>query len=358
MAPNNPREERDHLAKLKDIAERVGVSISTVSRAFSNDTSRPVNEETKRRIREVARELGYRIQEEVQAESGTALKHIACVIPQQLIENHPYFSEVLAGFHDRMNELGHPPAIVRTLDEVSGSDGIQSLIRESGIQGVVIISWYDPKLIERLEEEGIAILGVSLNDERLTVPIVDCDRIFSARMAVRHLIGQGHRRIGFIGGPAYSRKMDDDERFVGYKFAMMEAGLSLPEGWIVNTNWDVDLSYNLLTGLLSNHPKNEWPTAFFCASDMLAIPAMRAVVEQDGRIPQDIAFVGMDDISFAQYTNPPLSSIHVPKYEIGRVAAQFIIDYLDGDYPALPKILLPCRLIIRESSSCIRTENY
>lgn len=344
------------MAKLKDIAERVGVSISTVSRAISNDTSRPVNEETKRKIREAAQELGYPLQEELDSgKQGSASdKRIACVVPQPLIENHPYFSEVLAGFHDRMNELGHPPAIVRTLDEVSDAEQIRNLVKENGIRGVVIISWYDQALIEQLEREKVAVLGVSLNDERLTVPVVDCDRIFSARTAVRHLIDQGHRRIGFIGGPAYSRKMDNDERFIGYKFAMMEAGLSMPEDWIINTNWNVDLSYSMLTELLVNRPKNEWPTAMFCASDMLAIPAMRAVVEQKARIPQDIAFVGMDDISFAQYTNPPLTSVHVPKYEIGKAAAQFMMDYLDGDYPALPKILLPCRLMIRESSNFVR----
>ncbi|MDR9855369.1 LacI family DNA-binding transcriptional regulator [Paenibacillus sp. VCA1] len=346
------------MAKLKDIAERVGVSISTVSRAISNDTSRPVNEETKRKIREAAQELGYPLQEEtVSGRPGHAShKRIACVVPQQLIENHPYFSEVLAGFHDRMNELGHPPAIVRTLDEVSDAEQIRNLIKENGIEGVVIISWYDQSLIEQLEKESVAVLGVSLNDERLTVPVVDCDRIFSARTAVRHLIEQGHRRIGFIGGPAYSRKMDNDERYIGYKFAMMEAGLSMPEDLIINTNWTVDLSYSMLTELLTGRPKSEWPTAIFCASDMLAIPAMRAVVEQKARIPQDIAFVGMDDISFAQYTNPPLTSVHVPKYEIGKAAAQFMMDYLDGDYPALPKILLPCRLVVRESSDYVRQQ--
>ncbi|WP_339324919.1 LacI family DNA-binding transcriptional regulator [Paenibacillus sp. FSL W8-0194] len=344
------------MAKLKDIAERVGVSISTVSRAISNDTSRPVNEETKRKIREAAQELGYPLQEELDSgkQGSVSDKRIACVVPQPLIENHPYFSEVLAGFHDRMNELGHPPAIVRTLDEVSDAEQIRILVKENSIRGVVIISWYDQALIEQLEREKVAVLGVSLNDERLTVPVVDCDRIFSARTAVRHLIDQGHRRIGFIGGPAYSRKMDNDERFIGYKFAMMEAGLSMPEDWIINTNWNVDLSYSMLTDLLVNRPKGEWPTAMFCASDMLAIPAMRAVVEQKARIPQDIAFVGMDDISFAQYTNPPLTSVHVPKYEIGKAAAQFMMDYLDGDYPALPKILLPCRLMIRESSNFVR----
>ena len=93
----------------------------------------------------------------------------------------------------------------------------------------------------------------------------------------------------------------------------------------------------------------------FCASDMLAIPAMRAVVENQGRIPEDIAIVGMDNIDVAQYTTPPLSSVSVPKYEIGRVAAKSIVDYLDGHFKVATKILLPCSLIVRESSSFTRT---
>ncbi|MCJ8012352.1 LacI family transcriptional regulator [Paenibacillus sp. KQZ6P-2] len=178
------------------------------------NTDRPVNEETKRKIMDAAIELGYRIQKD----SGTGymsknpFKHIACVVPQHLIENHPYFTEVLAGFHDRMNELGYPSAIVRTSDEVSDSDRIKTLIRNEEIQGVALISWYDQEMIELLEKENVAVLGVNWNDERLSVPVVDCDRIFSARSAVHHLIEQGHERIGFIGGPAYSRKMDNDER--------------------------------------------------------------------------------------------------------------------------------------------------
>ncbi|MFS0857622.1 LacI family DNA-binding transcriptional regulator [Paenibacillus taichungensis] len=340
------------MPKLKDIAERVGVSISTVSRAISNDTNRPVNEGTKRKIREAALELGYILDEPSKSigKENTSAKRIACIVPQILMDDHPYFSQVLTGFHVKMTELGLPPAIVRTCEELSDTERIKMMLQETGTQGIVAISWYDEKLFELLEQENITVLGVSLNDERLTVPVVDCDRIFSARTAVRHLIEQGHTRIGFIGGPAYSEQIESEERYVGYKFAMLEANLSLNEHWIINTNWNVNLSYSRLTDLLTETPKSDWPTAIFCASDMLAIPAMRAVVEQNGRIPQDIAFVGMDNISMAQYTTPPLTSVQVPKYEIGKVAAQLINDYLEGRYSSLHKVLLPSTLIVRESS--------
>ncbi|WP_152402037.1 LacI family DNA-binding transcriptional regulator [Paenibacillus cellulositrophicus] len=344
------------MAKLKDIAERVGVSISTVSRAISNDTSRPVSEETKQKIREAAQELGYKWHGSPKGapQQVVETKRIACIVPQHLMDDHPYFSKVLAGFHEKMEEMGQPPAMVRTSEEVSDAERLKQMLRETGAEGVVAISWYDEELFGLIQKEGIAILGVSLNDDRLSVPVVDCDRIFSSRAAVRHLIEQGHTRIGFVGGPAYSRQMESEERFVGYKFAMLEEGLALRQDWLINTDWNVDRSYSGVSDLLSRLPKAEWPTAIFCASDMLAIPAMRAVVEHEGRIPQDIAIVGMDNIDVAQYTTPPLTSVSVPKHEIGRVAAKSIVDYLDGHYPAGTKILLSCSLSVRESSSYSR----
>ena len=343
------------MAKLKDIAERVGVSISTVSRAFNNDSSRPVSEETKRRIREAALELGYKLHEPSKnANNNTLSKRIICIVPQHLMDDHPYFSKVLAGFHKKMEELGQPPAIVRTCEEVNDPDKMRMMLLETKAQGVVAISWYDEELFELIQNERIAIMGVSLNDEKMTVPVVDCDRILSARAAVRHLIDQGHKRIAFIGGPAYSKQMESEERFVGYKFAMLEENLQLREEWLMNTGWRVDQSFHLMSSLLSRLPKTEWPTAVFCASDMLAIPAMRAVIENDGSIPADVAIMGMDNIDVAQYTTPPLSSVSVPKFEIGRVAAKSIVDYLDGHYPMATKIALPCSLIIRESSDFSR----
>ncbi|MFB4324750.1 LacI family DNA-binding transcriptional regulator [Priestia sp. BR_2] len=346
------------MAKLKDIAERVGVSISTVSRAISNDANRPVNEETKQKIREAALELGYKLHEPPRSVHAynTADKRVVCVVPQHLMDDHPYFSTVLAGFHKKMEELGQPPAIVRTCEEVGDADRIRLMLRETGAQGIVAISWYDKELFELMQQAGVAIMGVSLNDDRLNVPVVDCDRILSARAAVRHLIDQGHSRIAYIGGPAYSKQMESEERYVGYKFAMLEANLEVREEWQMNTGWNVDRSFSNLSELLGGLPKGQWPTAVFCASDMLAIPAMRAVVENGGRIPEDIAIVGMDNIDVAQYTTPPLSSVSVPKYEIGRVAAKSIVDYLDGHFPMATKILLPCSLIVRESSRFTRNE--
>lgn len=343
---------------LKDIALRVGVSISTVSRAISNDANRPVNEETKRKIREVAEEIGYEWdspQARTAKDETNTSRRIGCIVPQTLTDNHPYFAPILSGFRRRLDTMGLSPVFIRASEEIGTVDRMRSLISDTGVEGVLAIGWYDKALFELLRKERVVILGVSLNNESMDVPIVDCDRVSAARAAVRHLILQGHTGIGFIGGPAFSNDLEGEERYIGYKFAMLEAGLVLNENWILNAKWNVDRSFSLMTDMLNSVPEDEWPTAMFCASDMMAIPAMRAALERKCRIPEDIAFVGMDNIEVAQYTSPPLSSVQVPKFEIGEIAAKTLIDYVDAAYTLPAKILLPYELIARESSACDRS---
>jgi LacI family repressor for deo operon, udp, cdd, tsx, nupC, and nupG len=347
------------LPTLKDIAERIGVSISTVSRALSDDTKRPVSDETKRRIMDVAVELGYKLTNIPERESAgsTIPNQIACIVPQSLMDNHPYFSQVLEGFYWKLKELGQPPVIVRTCEEMKDAEGLGAMLRESGVKGVLAFSWYDKDLFELMQKEGVILLGVSFNDDSVSVPVVDCDRVSAARAVVRHLIDQGHTKIGYIGGPAFFKIMENEERFVGYQFAMLQSNLTINSKWVIDTNWNVDVSYNKMSELLASTPKSDWPTAIFCASDLLAIPAMRAAHEKECRIPEDIAFVGMDNIAVAQYTSPPLTSVHVPKFEVGSIAAKTLVDCLGGHYPIPPKILLPCSLIVRESSNYNRSNN-
>ncbi|WP_409345493.1 LacI family DNA-binding transcriptional regulator [Paenibacillus sp. MBLB4367] len=343
---------------LKDIALRVGVSISTVSRAISNDTARPVNDETKRKIREAADEIGYKWEESpaqpAKQEAKTS-KRIGCIIPQSFMDNHPYFSSVLSGFRKKMIDMDQQPFFIRTYEEINDVKRLRKWLAETGVQGVLVLGWYEKSLFELLQAEGVFLLGVSMNDESIAISTVDCDRLLASRAAVRHLIAQGHSKIGYIGGPAFSYKLEDEDRYLGYKFAMLEFGLKLNPDWMLNANWNVDRSYSLMTDMLNHLPADERPTAMFCASDMLAIPAMRAALEKKCRIPEDMAFVGMDNIEVAQYTSPPLTSVQVPKNEIGEVAAKVLVDYLEGAYSYPSKILLPCDMIVRESSVYDRT---
>ncbi|ASS68441.1 MULTISPECIES: LacI family DNA-binding transcriptional regulator [unclassified Paenibacillus] len=337
------------MAKLKDIADLLGVSISTVSRAISGDTSRPVSEETKRKIKAAAIQVGYPLQGMAPQAIGMPLQYV-CILPGNLMGNHPYFAEVLEGFHGRLAEMGLPPAIMRSYEELREAGKLRSMLDETGAGAVLALGWYDRGMHRTLVDSGIPVAGVSLNDDSIRIPTVDCDRMSAARMAVRHLLDQGHRRIGYVGGPAFDKIMENDERYLGYKFAILQADLPFRPEWIVDADWSVEKSYADTAAMLSALAPEDRPTALFCASDTLAIPAMRAAMDLGCRIPEDIAFAGMDNIELAQYTSPPLTSVHVPRLEIGRTACKFLYDFARGEYRDVPKLLLPCSLVVRESS--------
>lgn len=335
---------------LKDISQQVGVSVSTVSRVINNDTSRHINAETKAKVWQAVRELGYEPNESArrlvknQKEEIRPSKQIGCIVAgSHLRDDHPYFSPILAGFNKKITELGYTVAFIKDDEEL-----LRKMVQEIRIDGVIVIGWIDEKLLNYLKSTSIAIVGISASGYGIS--LVDYDRVSAAKTAVDHLIAQGHSKIGFVGGHGHTGELDSEERFQGYKYAMFEAGIALNPSWIINTNWKVEKSFEYMSQMIESN-RSDLPTAMLSASDLLAIPAMRAVIEQHLSIPEDIAFIAMDNIELSQYTSPPLSSVHVPKYEIGMVAAKTLVDQLQGGYPLTSKILLPFEMRVRQSST-------
>ncbi|CAM4007904.1 LacI family transcriptional regulator [Paenibacillus alkaliterrae] len=340
---------------LKDVSQHVGVSVSTVSRVINNDTSRHINADTKAKVWQAVQELGYEPNESArrlvknQKEEVRPTKQIGCIVAgSHLREDHPYFSPILAGFNKKLIELGYTVAFIHTPEEIGDEVLLRKMVQEIRIDGVIVIGWINEKLLNYLKSTRIAIVGISASGHGIS--LVDYDRVSAAKTAVDHLLAQGHRKIGFVGGHGHTGELDSEERFQGYKYALFEAGITLNPSWIINTNWKVDKSFEDMTGLIE-HNGSDLPTAMLSASDLLAIPAMRAVLEHHLRIPEDIAFIAMDNIELSQYTSPPLSSVHVPKYEIGMVAAKTLVDELQGGYPLTSKILLPFEMRVRQSSN-------
>lgn len=354
------KELRPEVATLKDIAEQVGVSISTVSRVINNDTGRHISEETKKKVWKAARELGYTPNESarrlVTGEAKPASKHrrIGCIVsaPQNKY-NHPYFSPILEGIEKKLGDLGYTLASVLSLEEIRKDHVFHEKISSGGLDGIIVVEGMDSSLYEYLKTQVSAIVGIDLADA--SVPVVGYDRIEAAFAAVSHLVAQGHRKFGFIGGSGLARNMEREKRFRGYRAALEESGITPRPEWELNAGWDASESYRLVREMLERCGKDR-PTAIFAASDMLAISAMRAVSEGGLKIPQDIAFVGLDNIEMSQYTFPPLTTIHIPKEEIGMMAAKTVVDVLEGHCPLPYKIWMPFELKVRASSVSNKTD--
>jgi DNA-binding LacI/PurR family transcriptional regulator len=220
-------------------------------------------------------------------------------------------------------------------------------VNESALDGMIVVEGIPADAYRWIKQHVKVIVGIDISDPE--VPVIAYDRVSAAKAAVDHLIVKGHRRIGFIGGPGLQGDIQKEKRYRGYRYAMEEADLAIDPDWVINVNWDVNRSYEMVKEALEQRGKNR-PTAFFAASDMMAIPAMRAAAEQQLAIPKDVAFFGVDNIEVSQFTSPPLSTINVPKLEMGMVAAKTLLDYLHRLLTIPVKILVPYQLILRQSS--------
>ncbi|CAM4175784.1 LacI family DNA-binding transcriptional regulator [Lederbergia lenta] len=344
------------MVRLKDIAEKVGVSISTVSRVIKDDKSRNVNQETKQKVWDAVKELGYipnlharnLVTNQSSHESKRRTMKIGWVADPKVAEFNPYFSNIYSGISNTLDKLNYT-LINMYKDEIADESRLLKMIHESGIEGIILVDRIDEKTLKFLKKY-LPVVGLDFYYSEETITVIDYDRKEAAKMAVEHLINQGHEKIGFIGGGSGPRNesLAVEKRFQGYLTAIEEAGMVSKEDWIIDTGWLLENSYEGMKKLLKE--QSEIPTAMFCASDLMAIAAMRAVFEKNLKVPDDIAFIGFDNIEMAKYSTPPLTSIDIPKYEIGELAAKTIVDKVEGKLNIPIKIFLPFELIVRESS--------
>lgn len=344
------------MVRLKDIAEKVGVSISTVSRVIKDDKSRNVNQETKQKVWEAVKELGYtpNLHARSLVTSQNTIKNnkrtmkIGWIADPKVAELNPYFSYIYTGISNTLAKLNYT-LINMYRNELEDESLLLKLIHETGIEGIILVDRIDEKTLTFLKRY-LPVVGLDFYYSEEEITIIDYDRKEAAKMAVGHLIGRGHEKIGFIGGGSgvKNENLAVEKRFQGYLSAIEEAGIARIDDWIIDTGWLLEKSYEGMKKLLKE--QREIPTAMFCASDLMAIAAMRAVFENNMKVPDDIAFIGVDNIEMAKYSTPPLSSIDIPKYEIGELAAKTIVDMVEGKLNIPIKILLPFELIVRDSS--------
>ncbi|WP_350299235.1 LacI family DNA-binding transcriptional regulator [Peribacillus frigoritolerans] len=349
------------MIRLKDIAERVGVSISTVSRVIQNDQTRNVNQETKAKIWEAVKELGYipnqnarNLVANKQGKNKIRTMKIGWVANPKQAEINPYFANIYTGIRDVLTDHDYN-LISITRDELENETLLLKTIHDSGIEGLLLIDKINDSIIEYIQQ-NIPLVGLDFFYTDKNIAIVDYDREESIKMVVQYLVKQGHRDIGFIGGGANEtfENLYAEHRFKGFQYAMEEAGLAIQSEWVMNTQWKMENSYEKMKTLIKSDPLH-MPTAMVCASDLMAIPAMRAVRENKLRIPEDIAFFGVDNIEMGKYSSPQLSTVDIPKYEMGRIAAKTIMEMVEGKIKLPIKIILPFELVLRESSNIKRT---
>ncbi len=329
------------VASIRDVAQRAGVSVGTVSNVL-NDSPR-VSADATARVRAAIAELGYVRNEAARQLRAGRSSSVGLVV---LDVRNPFFTDVARGAEDEAAKLGLSVILGNSDEDVRRESAYLDLFEEQRVHGILISPYGDiePRLAE-LRRRGTPVVLVDRESRDSGVSSVSVDDTAGGRLAVAHLLSTGRRRIAFAGGPLGVRQISD--RLVGARQAIDEvAGASLE---VIET-----AGLTVLEGRRVGEElvaRAERPDAVFAANDLVAVGLLQALVMSGAlRVPEDVALIGFDDIDFASATVVPLTSIRQPRHEIGATALRILRE--EAAEPELPprRIVFQPELVVRAST--------
>lgn len=319
---------------LKDIAEAVGKSVAAVSRALNNYDD--ISEETREHIKRVAREMGY-------APTNTLGFILPALSPRS---SDPYFTELLAGITSEATQQGFDLLVSTCLPSPEENWVYLRLINSRRVDGMIVAHprWRDSRIDLLLEKQFPFVVIGSTNIQGDFLTVSD-DATQGARLVVQHLIELGHQRIALINTP--SDLFFSSDYMAGFREEMENAGLQINNDFIRECEATQKDGYRIAQILLS---KPQAPTAIMTADDIVALGVMSAVQDQGLEVGSDVVVIGYGDILLAEYSQPPLTTVHRPTYMLGQQACQMLTTKLRGDKIENKNVVFKPSLVIRQSS--------
>jgi LacI family transcriptional regulator len=340
-----PRAARSR-ATLADIAREAGVTRMTVSNALNNRGG--VSVDVRDRVQRIANEMGYVTNWVAQKLSASRLAVESGVIGVIAELHTPFMAEVTAAISAAVRDRGRD-MLVYSLPEPDKDvpQNVLNLLLHT-VDGVIAVLPRARKDLQKLVQARIPIVAVDRLDADATLPSVGSDSYQGARLAMRHLIELGHRRIGFLAGEA--SRFSARERLRGYLDAMAEAGLSVGPDDVAAGAFLQEAGRSATERLLQRRPR---PTAVFAANDASALGALMAIHDAGLSAPEDVSVVGFDDISAASQIRPGLTTIRQPYPEIGSTAVGMLLGIIkqEPEDPQNVQVLLPVELVVRGTTA-------
>lgn len=330
---------------IKDIARLAQVSHPTVSRALQN--SPLVNPRTAEKIRKIAEQMGYRASAVARGLVTQQTRTIGLVVTTVA---DPFISEVFSGIEQEAHARGYCVFMAESNADPQREREVVRTFAERRVDGIIVISSRVGALyLPLLSEMRVPI--VLLNDQHpgAFVHSVMIRNLDGSRAAAGHLIGLGHRRIAYLGDQ--TGYQSDTERCAGYRQALEAAGIEFSPELVVQGDGKPDAGQRAMSQLLT---LPDPPTAVFCYNDMTALGAMQSIRQHALRVPDDISVVGFDDVFFASYTQPPLTTVRQPMRRMGQLAMESLFKLMSGDEEEI-RIKVDAELIVRESTARAKT---
>lgn len=337
-----PKDRDASPVSIKDIARALGISHSTVSRALRD--SPLVRAETVSEIKEKAYALGYRPSAVARSLVTRETRTIGIVVTTVA---DPFHGEVVTGIEESAAAAGYSVILASSHREPEREIRAVRALQERRVDGILVASSRVGDLyLSVMTEMRVPIVLINNQHDGQLVYSVSVDNESASAEAVRHLIELGHRKIAYLGDRFGSHS--DAERLAGYRTALESAGIAFDPAMAARGDGSPEGSIPGVRRLLAGTPR---PTAIFCYNDMSSLGALRVARELGLIVPEQLSIVGFDDLFFAQYLEPPLTTIHQPRREMGREATELLILLLKGEAVSAKRTAFKGTLILRGSTA-------
>jgi DNA-binding LacI/PurR family transcriptional regulator len=336
------------MSTLRDMADRLGVSIATVSRAMNDKPG--VSTETRERVLALAQELQYLPNLSARSLATSRTNTILFIVHnRQFTEaEDPFYPFIMHGVEDALKVDGYN-VMLRTLDDAQLAAGPTALraLQEKRADALILAGPdISPKFILGASTMGLTTLLVDNRMRDSSFTSVQPQNEEGAQASTNHLIEtHHHQHIALLRGP--SGWASSDDRAAGYLDAMDEANLEPIVFEAEDTT--IETGREAANRAFEHHPQI---TGMVAANDAMAIGAMRAARWMGRRIPESLAVIGFDDISWASYADPPLTTVRIPTVEMGRLAGRLLLELIDGSVTVKTRVRVATQLVIRQSCGC------
>jgi LacI family transcriptional regulator len=331
-------------ASVKDVAAAAGVSLGTVS----NVLNRPdrVSPDTRERVLKAMADLGFvRNESARQLRAGTS-RTLAYVM---LDASNPFFTDVAAGIDAAAESVDLSLVLCNSRNSAAREQAHLALLEQQRVQGVLVTP-VDPDspALDELARRGTPVVVVDRTRSDQSFCTVAVDDVLGGRLAVEHLIDRGHTRVAYVAGPPELGQVRD--RWQGAREAWAAAGLG-PDDLVQVSISALTVAEGREAGQrLAGIPGKRRPTAAFCANDLVALGLLQQAIGSGVRVPEDLAIVGYDDIDFAAAAAVPLTSVRQPRQELGRTAAELVLDEAANAEHTHRQVLFTPELVARAST--------
>ncbi len=327
---------------IAEIAKIVGVSQATVSRVLN--TPELVKRETREKVLTAMEQHNYVYNALARGLTKGKTRTLGLIIPT--ITN-PVFAIFTNGIQEATKEHGYSILLGSTDFSYDAELKLVILFHQKRVDGIIFIGAPgNEKSVELIQRLKIPYLITWESVENRNTSFVTFDNVKSGRQVTDYLISLGHKRIGMVAG-RFSESGRAHKRWLGYKQSLDNHGIPYDEKLVIQKEYAVAAGREAMGRLLRI---SDPPTAAFCGNDILAFGAMAAVKDAGYNVGVDVSIVGFDDLEVSEVTDPPLTTVRIPGYKMGTLAAEVLIDWIEGETKELQQYILETNLIIREST--------